>query len=61
MVDHWLSIWAIPTVNCQKQKFTSTTEDVWSSLISLEVPETFMIITRTYTYYSFHKDVKREN
>lgn len=50
VVNDWLSIWAIPTVNCQKQSFTSTTKSVWHLLILLETSDKYYFIFWDYTY-----------
>ena len=60
MVDHWLSIWAIPTVNCQNQSHINNIKSGF--LISLEIPETFVIILLgLIPHYNYDNDVKTEN
>ena len=41
VVHHWLSVRAIPTVNCQKKNITSTTQNFRYFPIFLEISDTY--------------------
>ena len=41
VVHHWLSVRAIPTVNCQKKDITSTTQSFWYFPIFLEISDMY--------------------